>query len=226
MRAALRLAAKDLKVELRSKEMLGAMFLFSLLVVLAFRFGFEPALQAGEATEESLAPAALWICFSFAAIIGMATSFAKEKDRETLDGLLMCPVDRSEIFIGKALSNLVMVFAVDVLSVAFFGLFFAFDFNGHALEVLGIALIGTTSLVLVGTIVSAISVNARAREVLLPVLLIPLIAFTVIIPCVSATADVIAGRATESIGDIQSILGFAVVFGAVGYLAFDYVFEG
>lgn len=226
MNAALHLAAKDLKIELRSKEMVSAMFLFSLLMVLAFRFGFEGSINAGDAALSDLASSSLWICFSFAAIIGMHTSFAKEKDRETLEGLLLCPVDRSSIFLGKVLSNLVLVFVVDLLSILFFALFFAYDFEGNYLAVVGIAFLGTLSLVLVGTLVAAISVNARAREVLLPVLLIPLIAFSVIIPSVSATRKAISGDIPEAVGEIQSILGFAVIFGAVGYLTFDYVLEG
>lgn len=226
MREALILAAKDLKVELRSKEMVSAMFLFSLLMVLAFRFGFEGSVDAGDVSLPNLASSSLWICFSFAAIIGMHSSFAKEKDRETLEGLLLCPVDRSSIFLGKVLSNLVIVFMVDLLSILFFSLFFAYDFEGNALAVVGIAFLGTLSLVLVGTLVAAISVNARAREALLPVLLIPLIAFSVIIPSVSATRKAISGDISESVGEIQSIVGFTVIFGAIGYLTFDYILEG
>lgn len=226
MREALTLAAKDLKVELRSKEMVSAMFLFSLLMVLAFRFGFSDSLEASKVSIEDLAASALWICFSFAAIVGMHTAFAKEKDRETLEGLLLCPVDRSLLFLGKALSSFVLVFIVDVLSIVFFALFFSYDYGGHGLEVLGVAFLGTLTLVLVGTIVAAISVNARAREALLPVLLIPLIAFTVIIPSVSATRNAMLGDVTESLRDLLSIAGFAVVFGVAGYLAFDYVVEG
>lgn len=226
MRAALMLAKKDLRTELRSKEMVGAMFLFSLLIVLAFRFGFDKGLSEGSVEMPHLASAALWICFSFAAIVGMHSSFAKEKDRETLEGLMLCPVERSELFVGKVVSNLVLVFAVDVLSILFFALFFAYDFGGNGLAVVGIALLGTVTLVLVGTLVAAISVNSKAREVLLPILLIPLIAFSVIVPAVTLTGDAIAGGVAESVREIASIAGFAVVFGAVGYLTADYVFEG
>ncbi len=226
MSGALVLAGKDLRAELRSKEMVSAMFLFSLLMVLAFRFGFEGSVDSGAVSLADLASSALWICFSFAAIIGMHTTFAKEKDRETLDGLLLCPVDRSSIFLGKVLANLVLVFLVDLLSILFFALFFSYDYSGNALAVTAIAFIGTLSLVLVGTLVAAISVNARAREVLLPVLLIPLIAFSVIIPSVSATKKAISGDISGAAGEIQSILGFAVVFGAVGFFTFDYVLEG
>ena len=226
MRAAIYLAAKDLKVELRSKEMLSAMFLFSLLMVLAFRFAFEDSVASGIVSLDDLAPAALWICFSFAAILGMHTAFAKEKDRETLDGLLLCPVERSVLFVGKTMSSFVVVFIVDLLTILFFSLFFSYDYGGHALEILAIALIGTVTLVLIGTLVAAVSVNTRAREVLLPVLLIPLIAFSVIIPCVTATGNAIAGDLSESVRDIVSIAGFAVVFAVVGYLTFDYLLEG
>ena len=226
MRPSLHLAAKDLKVELRSKEMLGAMFLFSLLMVLAFRFAFDDSVANGSLPMEDLASSALWICFSFAAIVGMHTSFAKEKDRETLEGLLLCPIDRSAIFMGKALANLVLVFVVDILSIGFFALFFSYDYDGNAIAVIGITFLGTLTLVLVGTLVAAISVNTRAREVLLPILLIPLIAFSVIIPCVSATKNAITGNLSESVGEIQSLVGFAVIFAAIGYLTIDYVLEG
>ena len=226
MKAALHLAAKDLKVELRSKEMLSAMFLFSLLIVLAFRFAFGDDVESNSEKMTDLAASALWICFSFAAIVGMYTSFAKEKDRETLEGLMLCPVDRSEIFIGKFLSNLTIVFFVDVVSITFFALFFAFDYGGNVASVLLITLVGTVCLVLVGTLVAAISVQGRAREALLPILLIPLIAFSVIVPCVSATKKAVSGDIAESVGEIESIAGFAVIFGVIGYLSIEYVLEG
>jgi heme exporter protein B len=226
MRAAMAIASKDLRSELRAKEMVSAMFLFSLLIVLAFRFGFEQALASESVDMPSLASAALWICFSFAAIIGMHSSFAKEKDRETLEGLMLCPVERSELFVGKVLSNLVLVFVVDVVSIAFFAIFFAYDYGGNALAVAAVAFLGTVTLVLVGTLVAAISVNTKAREVLLPILLIPLIAFSVILPCVTLTGDAIAGEMAESVRGMASIVGFAVVFGVIGFLTSDYVFEG
>jgi heme exporter protein B len=206
--------------------MVSAMFLFSLLMVIAFRFGFSDAVTSNAVTIDNLAASALWICFSFAAIVGMHNAFAKEKDRETLEGLLLCPVDRSAIFLGKALSSFVLVFIVDVLSIIFFALFFSFDFGGNLFGVLAVAFVGTLTLVLVGTLVAAISVNARAREAMLPILLIPLIAFTVIIPCVNATRNAIQGDLAESFRDLVSIAGFAVIFGVIGYLAFEFVVEG
>ncbi len=226
VRAALNIAAKDLKVEFRSKEMLSAMLLFSVLMVLAFRFAFADAVGAGAVSMPELASSALWICFSFAAIVGMYTSFSREADRETLDGLLLAPADRSEIYLGKALSNLVSVFFVDLITIALFALFFSFDFGGRVIEVLGLALVGTIALVLVGTLVAGISVNARAREVLLPVLMIPLIAFSVIVPSVSATGSAIAGDLEGSLSQVGMVGAFAVIFGAIGYLTFDYVLEG
>lgn len=226
MRPAIAIASKDLRVELRSKEMLGAMFLFSLLIVLAFRFAFSEALDSGAADIASLASSALWICFTFAAIVGMNSSFAKEKDRETLEGLLLCPVERSTIFVGKVLSNLALVFMIDLLSILFFGLFFAYDYGGQALAVVGIALLGTLTLVTAGTLIAAMSVNSKAREVLLPILLIPLVAFSVIIPSVALTNAALSGDLSGILRDVASIAGFAVIFGAAGYLVFEYVVEG
>lgn len=226
MRVALAIASKDLKTELRSKEMISAMFLFSLLIVLAFRFGFGASVDSHSINLPDLAAAALWICFSFAAIVGMHSSFEKEKDRETLEGLMLCPVDRSEIYLGKVVSNLIIVFIVDILSIMFFSLFFAYDYGGNVIAVVAVAFLGTVTLVLVGTLVAAISVNAKAREVLLPILLIPLIAFSVIIPSVTLTGDAIAGNALDSVREIASIAGFAVIFGVIGYVTADYVFEG
>jgi len=226
VRAALTIAAKDLRVELRSKEMLSAMFLFSLLIVLAFRFAFSSAVSAGTVGLTELAASALWICFSFAAILGMYTSFAKEKDRETLEGLMLAPVDRSELYLGKVLSTLVTVFFVDLLSITFFGLFFSFDYSGQVLAVVSLALLGSVTLVLVGTLVAAISVNTRAQEVLLPILLIPLIAFSVIVPSVTATKNAMASGIGDSIQQIESIAAFAAIFAVIGYLTFDFVLEG
>lgn len=226
MRAALDIAVKDLRVELRSKEMLSSMFLLSILMVIAFRFAFSDAVDSGAVTMPALAASALWICFSFAAIIGMYSSFSKEKDRETLEGLLLAPVDRSEIYLGKALSNMAIVFLVDILSIGFFGLFFAFDYGGQIAYVVGLALLGTLALVLVGTLVAGISVNARAREVLLPVLLVPLIAFSVIVPSVSATRSAIVGDMSSALSQVGMISAFAVIFAAIGYLTIDYVLEG
>ncbi len=226
MRAALQIAAKDLKVEFRSKEMISATFLFSLLIVLAFRFGFSNTVESRDVGMPELAASALWVCFSFAAILGMYSSFAKEKDRETLEGLLLAPVDRSELFLGKAFSNLAVVFIVDVLSIAFFGLFFSFDFGGQTASVVLLALLGSLSLVFVGTLVAAISINTRAREVLLPILLIPLIAFSVIVPSVEATRRAMTTGIGDSLQQIVPIGAFAIIFAVAGYLTFDFVVEG
>lgn len=226
MRSVLHIAAKDLKIELRSKEMVSAMFLMSLLMVLAFRFAFDDSVSSGDMPMSDLAASSLWICFSFAAIVGMHSTFAKEKDKETLEGLLLCPVDRSVIYFGKVISSFVIVLIVDALTIVFFALFFSYDFGGQALAVTGVAVVGTLTLVLVGTLVAAVSANTRAREVMLPILLIPLIAFSVIIPAVAATRNAIMGDVSESLRDVGTLAGFAIVFGVIGYLTIDYVLEG
>jgi heme exporter protein B len=130
------------------------------------------------------------------------------------------------LYLGKALSNLIVVFFVDLLSIAFFALFFSFDYGGQALAVVALALLGSVTLVLVGTLVAAISVNTRAREVLLPILLIPLIAFSVIVPSVTATKNAMVGGIGDSVQQIESVAAFAAIFVVLGYLTFDFVLEG
>lgn len=206
--------------------MLILMLLFSLLIVLSFRFAFSEPIESSSIAIEDLASSALWICFSFVSIVGMHTSFEREKDRETLDGLLLCPVDRGEIFLGKVLSNIVVVFIADAFSILFFGLFFSYDYSGHVVDVILVALLGTMALVFVGTLVAAMSVNAKAREALFPILLIPLIAFSVIIPSVSATRSAMLGGLSGSFQELQMISGFAIIFGVIGYFTFEYILEG
>ena len=167
----------------------------------------------------------LWVTFCFAGMLGLLTSFAKEKDRGTLDALMLVPMDRSAIYFGKVLSNYFLILIVDIASVVFFAAFFAFDYNGNLLPMIAVIFLGTFGFVVIGTLISSISVNARGREVLFAILLIPLILFTVLLPSITATSLALEGRIMDAQVELRLLGSFAVIYMAVGYVLFNFVLE-
>jgi heme exporter protein B len=225
MKGALALAAKDLKVEARSKELVGVMLLFSLLIVMAFRFAFSDSIRAGSVDMAELASASLWVCFSFAAITGIYSTFEKERQSGTMEGLMLCPVDRGTLFAGKAISNSILVLLVNTLSLLMFWLFFDYGYAGAWAAVFLVMLAGSVAIVAIGTLVAAIASASRSGAALFPIISIPLVIFAVILPAVSATRFAIDGDGAGLMAQLQPILGFAVLFAAAGYFLIDYVLE-
>jgi heme exporter protein B len=222
LRESLIFAGKDLKIELRTKHMFNMMIIFALLIILAFKFAFITT----DVDTQIVAPAILWITFSFAAMYGLTASFAKEKDKESLSGLLLCPAERSAIYLGKVISNLIMIFLIEIASIIFFVVFFSFSFSGEMPLLILIIILGTFGFVIVGTLISAISINTRSREVLLPIMLIPLVIFTIIMPSITATTDVLTGGGLSSVFEELRLLGtFDIVYFIIGMILFEYVIE-
>ena len=212
------LVLKDLSLEMRSREMLSSMFVFALLVVLVFSFSFD--LRVEEVS--GVAPGVLWVAITFAGMLGLARSFVLERDQGCLDGLLLCPVDRSLLYLGKMLSNLTFISLTELvvlpLCLALFNLTF------HPL-LLPILLLGTIGFSAVGTIVSAMTVHARAREVMLPILLFPLV-LPALIAAVKLTGGVLDRQPWGEIRNwMELLVGFDVIFIVISYLAFEYVIE-
>jgi heme exporter protein B len=213
------LVLKDLSLESRSREMLSSMFVFGLLVILIFSFSFD--LRVDNAAQ--VAPGVLWVSISFAGMLGLARSFVLERDQGCLDGLLLCPVDRSVIYVGKMLSNLIFVSLTEAIVVP---LCFALFNLGFKVVLVPVLLLGTLGFSAVGTIVSAMTVHARAREVMLPILLFPLV-LPALIAAVKLTGGVLDGQPWSEISNwIQLLVGFDVIFVTISYLAFEYVLEG
>jgi len=212
------LVLKDLSLEKRSREMLSSMFIFALLVVLVFSFSFD--LRVEEVGE--VAPGVLWVAITFAGMLGLARSFVLERDQGCLDGLLLCPVDRSLLYLGKMISNLAFI---SLTELAVLPLCFAlFNLPFHLL-LLPILFLGTIGFSAVGTIVSAMTVHARAREVMLPILLFPLV-LPVLIAAVKLTGGVLDGQPWVEIRNwMELLVGFDVIFMVISYLAFEYVIE-
>ena len=209
---------KDLALEGRSREMLSSMFIFALIVILVFSFSFE--LRIEQASQ--VAPGVLWVAITFAGMLGLARSFVLERDQGCLDGLLLCPVDRGVIYLGKMISNLLFISMTEAILLPLYLALFDLPFR---LLLLPIVLLGTLGFSAVGTLVSAMTVHARAREVMLPILLFPLV-MPALIAAVKLTGGVLDGQAWPEMRRwIQLLAGFDVIFVVVSYVAFEYVVE-
>ena len=209
---------KDLAAEMRSREMVSAMLVFALVVILVFNFAFD--MRAARAIE--VAPGVLWVAFAFSGMLGLGRSFILERDQGCLDGLLLCPSDRSIIYLGKMLGNLLFISIIEVASLPVFIAIFNLPLE---LRLLPVILLGTIGLAAVGTLFSAMTVQARAREVLLPVLVLPII-IPVLIAAVKLTAGLLDGQPWDEIAHwFRFLLGYDALFLAVSYMTFDFVVE-
>ena len=219
VRKVLTIVWKDIVAELRTKEMFSAMFVFAVLVIVIFNFAFD--LRVSGERVRQVAPGALWVAFAFAGILGLNRAFVLEKDRGCLDGLLLAPVDHTAIYFGKMLSTLLFMLVVEALMLPVFTAFFGV--NLFDLRLVLVLLLGTIGFAGVGTVLSAMTAQTRAREVLLPILLLP-VAAPVLIAAVKATAGILDGLPTGDIARwLQLLIAFDVIFPAVAFMTFDFV---
>jgi heme exporter protein B len=217
------LAWKDLLMEFRTKQMLNSMVIFSLLVIVIFNYSFSNILFNIDVAD--IAPGILWIAFTFAGMLGLSRSFSSEMEEGCLDGLKLCPVDPSTIYLGKVVSNLVIMFLIEAIIVPLFIVLFNFsDVKGLA-GLIVIILLGTIGFILVGTLFSALTVNMRTREILLPVILFPII-IPLIMSSVMATQKVLStGDLFAAIDEIRLLVVYDLVFFIAAQLVFEYVIE-
>ncbi|WP_406657187.1 heme exporter protein CcmB [Methanolobus sp. ZRKC2] len=220
MLKSLHIAAKDLKAEFRTKQMLNSMVIFSVLVIVIFSISFGDLLGQKEIVDR-LAPGVLWIAFVFAGTLGLSRSFTSETENGCLEGLKLCPVDRGAIYTGKTISSAVIMFAVEILTIPVFIILFNYSIPNIA----GLALViipGTLGFVIVGTLLSALTVNTRAREIMLPILLLPLV-IPVIIPAVLATGTILTDGGINSIvSELRLLIVYDLIFFVLGQLVFEY----
>lgn len=210
---------KDLTAELRSREIFSAMFVFALLVVLIFNFALE--LEAG--TRATVAAGVLWATFTFAGTLGLNRSMSMEKDRGCLDGLLLAPVDRSAIFFGKMIGNLVFMLIVELVVIPLFSILY--NINLIQAGVVLATLLGSIGYIAVGTLLSAMAVQARTRDILLPILLFPVV-IPVVIAAVKASSGYLQGIPMNEITPWLNILVvYDIIFLTTAWLIFDKVVE-
>jgi heme exporter protein B len=219
VKAILAITWKDLAAELRSRELISAMLVFALLVILIFNF----ALELDSAARRAATPGVLWTTFAFAGTLGLTRSMAVEKDRACLDGLLLAPVDRSAIYLGKALGNLVFMLLVEAIVLPVYSLLYSIDLLD--MRLVGVILLGSAGYVAVGTLLASMAVQARTRDVLLPILLFP-VAIPVLVAAVKASGALLKGLPGAEISPwINLLVAYDVIFVSVALMVFDSVVE-
>ena len=157
---------KDLLLELRSKEVLTTMLVFALVVVVLFNFVFDPGAEEVKVT----APGILWVAIVFAGNLGLSRTFAREQENGVIQGLLLCPIDRSYLFVAKVLGNIIFIFLLEVVILPVMIVLFDVHVGGAWPMLLLVLLLGIIGFASVGTVFSAISANTKSREVMLPIL--------------------------------------------------------
>ena len=210
---------KDMLTELRTKEVVVSVLVFALLVVVIFNFAF--GTRAG--TVEMAAPGILWVALTFGGVLGFNRIFAVEKENLRLEGLMLCPVDRAVIYWGKLVGSFTFILAVAVVITPIFLVLFNLPlFLPRLALVIVLAIIGFSA---VGTLFSAVAINTRARDIMLPILFLP-VAVPVIIAAVKATALVLAGSSWGDMATwLQIMIAFDVIYLVVATLVFEFVVE-
>jgi heme exporter protein B len=221
LRAVYALIRKDLLSEWRTREALGSMGLFSLLIVVIFGFCFETQ----RVDLETAAPGMLWVAFSFSGVLGLSHSFATERLRGGLQALTLAPIDRSALFLGKMLGNLLLLLVVEAVTIPIFSILLHVSVLPHLPMLALVVVSATLGFTAVGTVLSALATSSRMREMLLPILLYP-IWIPILLAAVRATGGVLSGDdAGEIWGWLRLILGFDVIFVTAGLLLFDQILE-
>ena len=219
--AAWLIARKDLAIEFRTRTAFFSAVVFALLGLVIFYFAWDPT----AVTTTDLAPGVLWVIFTFSGLLGLHRSFGVEMTDHAIDGILASPVSRESIFLGKAIANLVFVIAVQMITIPALVVFYNLPLGTVAAPLLAIAILAAIGLTAVGTLFSAMAVNTRLAELLLPMLALPFFV-PIVIGAAQATAKLMSGRpAVEAGAWIKLLLAFDIVFVAACALAYPFTVE-
>jgi heme exporter protein B len=215
------LLRKDLRLEIRRRESLLTMFFFGTLLLFVFHFSFDVVPE--KVTE--MTPALLWLAFLFTGTLGLAQLFEAERGNHCLDALLLSPMDRGALFLAKVCFNVILMVLVEIFVIPLFWILF----NLRSWEVIpllfAVALLGTIGFCVLGTLMSAVTLKARARELLLPLVLFPLMV-PVILATIRCMESVLrAGEIGDAAPWLRLLIGFDVIFLTLGALIFDWVID-
>ena len=221
IRAAWLVARKDLAIELRTRTAFFSALVFALLGLTIFYFAWD----ATAVSSIDLAPGVLWVIFTFSGLLGLQRSFGVEQADRAMDALLAAPVDREAIYLGKALANVLFVAGIQLIALPAVGLFYNVPLGGIALPLAGLALLAAIGIVAVGTLFSAMAVNTRLAELLLPMLALPFF-LPIVMAAAQTTSRLLAGRpAAEAWPWLRLLIAFDIVFVVGCTLAFPYTVD-
>ncbi|OGK95304.1 MAG: hypothetical protein A3I14_04895 [Candidatus Rokubacteria bacterium RIFCSPLOWO2_02_FULL_73_56] len=213
---------KDLLVERRSKETLNGLFFFSLLLLFVFQFALGPDRERLAA----VLPGLLWLGFILSGLLGLGRTFLVERENDCWEGLLLAPGDKSAIYVGKLAGNLLLMLVIETVLVAMFAVFFNVDLGAAWPALALVIVLGTVGFTAVGTLFAAMTAQVRARELLFPVLLLP-VQVPVLLATVRATEAVLLGEPLGAVANWLKLLAAAdLIYVVVGVLTFEFVLEG
>ena len=216
---AIAIAKKDLLAEFRSKQIITSTLIFSLVVVVTFSI----ALGDSPGDEDLIIPAVLWVSFMFGGMMAISRSFTLEKDKNCLEGLLLAPMDRTAIYLGKVFSNLILMFIMEVGIIIMVVVFFNYDIP--ILSFIPILILGTIGFVVVASLLSALAINVKSSEHFLSLILCPIL-WALIISVITATRTIfIDGDYSEIGNQMKFILMYDISFLAVSFLLFELLVE-
>jgi heme exporter protein B len=223
LRQTLTIAHKDLRAELRSKEAINASLSFAVVILLIFSFAFDPTSDQ----VREMAGGLLWIVFAFAGALVLNRSFARELANDCLDALVASPVSGAALFLGKALTNLVLLLAIEAVCLPLFGIFYNVRWTERIGTVAVVFVLATWGLTVIGTMFSALTVNLRLRELMLPVLVYPIMV-PCLLPAIQLTTVLVAGQALgpEMYFGLRLLAGFDVIFTALALVLVETVLVG
>ncbi len=220
-RAVWAMLVKDLRLEFHTKEMFSALLIFALLVAVAFSFAFD---VAPEGLREVF-PGMIWVAFFFAGMLALNRSFASEKQNGCLQALMLGPFDRSAIYFAKVIGNLLVMLASEVVLTPLFFIFFDMRLDGSIWLLAAIWLLATFGFIAVGTLLSALAAQARASEILLPIIVFPVIT-PVVMAAVKSTAGLLLGaRLVDYAIWLKLLVAYDLIFLAVPFILFEYLLE-
>lgn len=218
-RKVLAITRKDMLSEMRSREIIVSVLVFALLVIVIFNFAF----GTSQEMMALVAPGILWVTFAFSGVLSFNRTFVLEKEEGCLDGLMVCPVSQEVIYVGKMLASLIFMLIVEMIALPVFA--FLFNLQVFSLQLATVTFLATVGFVSVGTLFSALAVNTKAREMVLPILFLPIVA-PVIICAVKASGLALLSEPWGALSSWLRIIGvFDVIFLVVSFLVFPFVVE-
>ncbi len=214
--------AKDLRAELRTKEAVNAALAFAIMILTLFSFAFDPA----EDETKMYAGGLLWIVFAFAGTLVLNRSFARELPNDCLDALIAAPISGAVLFLGKALANYLLVMAVELVALPVFGIFYYAKWYSHFWDMMLVLALGTWAITVIGTIFSALTVNIRLREVMLPLLTYPMLV-PALMASMQLTVDLVNGKSvgTDAIW-LKVLASFDILYTAASLALVEIVLVG